>query len=170
MHQQPLPEVLFERYRNPTRREHFIEEMNRVVPWVDLVAVIKLVYPKAEGLGGSASSVCCLSIVYSSGSTSQIRPSKKRRMTHAPCDSSWELIWAASQCPTRRCSASFGISWKLIDGRTAIYTDRGVHKEAGPQVNEGTIVDAAIAAASSSTKNRQRARDPEMRQTKKGNQ
>lgn len=91
-------------------------------------------------------------------------------MTHAPCDSSWELIWAASQCPTRRCSASFGIPWKLIDGRTVIYTDRGVHKEAGSQVNRGTIVDVTRAAASSSTKNRQRARDPEMHKTKKGNQ
>ncbi len=52
MHQQTLPEVPFERYRNPTRREHFFEEMNRVVPWVDLVAVIELAYPRPRASEG----------------------------------------------------------------------------------------------------------------------
>ena len=40
----------------------------------------------------------------------------------------------------------------------------------GLQVNQGTIVDATIISAPSSTKNRQKERDPEMHQTKKGNQ
>ena len=39
-----------------------------------------------------------------------------------------------------------------------------------PRVGEGTIVDASIIEAPSSTKNRRRARDPEMHQTKKGNE
>jgi IS5 family transposase len=42
--------------------------------------------------------------------------------------------------------------------------------EQGLQVNRGTIVDATILSAPSSTKNRKQARDPEMHQTKKGNQ
>jgi IS5 family transposase len=37
-------------------------------------------------------------------------------------------------------------------------------------LNEGTIVDASIVSAPSSTKNKERQRDPEMKQTKKGNQ
>ena len=37
----------FERYRKPTRRERFLTEMNTVVPWADLVAVIEPHYPKA---------------------------------------------------------------------------------------------------------------------------
>ena len=37
-------------------------------------------------------------------------------------------------------------------------------------MRQGTIVDATIIAASPSTKNKQKARDPEMHQTKKGNQ
>ena len=40
----------------------------------------------------------------------------------------------------------------------------------GLRLRAGTIVDASIIAAPSSTKNRQRARDPEMHQTKKGNE
>ncbi len=38
-------------YRKSTRRERFLDEMNRVVPWADLVAVIETVYPKADGPG-----------------------------------------------------------------------------------------------------------------------
>ncbi len=40
----------------------------------------------------------------------------------------------------------------------------------GLQVNRGTIVDATILSAPSSTKNQTKERDPEMHQTKKGNQ
>lgn len=43
-------------------------------------------------------------------------------------------------------------------------------KARGIQVSEGTIVDATIIHAPSSTKNKDKARDPDMRQTKKGNQ
>ena len=51
MPQQTFAEVTFEQYRKPTRRERFLDEMNRVVPWVELVAAIEPVYPKAEGPG-----------------------------------------------------------------------------------------------------------------------
>ena len=51
MLQQTLAEVTFEQYRKPTRREQFLNEMNRVVPWTELVAVIEPIYPKAEGPG-----------------------------------------------------------------------------------------------------------------------
>jgi len=32
-------DVLFEQYPKPTRRERFLEEMNRVIPWGDLAGV-----------------------------------------------------------------------------------------------------------------------------------
>ena len=51
MAQQTFAAVSVERYRTPTRRERFLDEMNRVVPWIELVAVIEPVYPKAEGPG-----------------------------------------------------------------------------------------------------------------------
>ena len=41
MHQQTFAEVPFEQYRKPTRREQFLNEMNRVVPWAELVTVIE---------------------------------------------------------------------------------------------------------------------------------
>jgi transposase, IS5 family len=51
MHQQPFAEVSFERYRKPTRRERFLNGMNRVVPWAELMAVIEPVYLQADGAG-----------------------------------------------------------------------------------------------------------------------
>ena len=51
MQQQTFAEVTFEQYRKPTRRERFLDEMNRVVPWAELVAAIEPVYPKADGPG-----------------------------------------------------------------------------------------------------------------------
>ena len=51
MQQQTFAEVSFEQYRKPTRRERFLDEMNRVVPWADLAAAIAPVYPKPEGPG-----------------------------------------------------------------------------------------------------------------------
>ncbi|MEB2353413.1 MAG: transposase, partial [Burkholderiaceae bacterium] len=42
----------FERYRKPTRRQQFLAEMDRVVPWKELAAVIEPYYPKATSAGG----------------------------------------------------------------------------------------------------------------------
>ncbi len=51
MRQQSLSEEGFEKYRKPTRRERFLEEMERIVPWAELGAVIEPFYPKPAGAG-----------------------------------------------------------------------------------------------------------------------
>jgi len=38
----------FEKYRKPTRREQFLEEMERIVPWSELEGLIEPYYPKGE--------------------------------------------------------------------------------------------------------------------------
>ncbi|MHB1958668.1 MAG: hypothetical protein ACYCO5_06510, partial [Acidobacteriaceae bacterium] len=50
MRQQTLAvagEGSFEKYRKPTRRETFLAEMDRIVPWARLVALVEPQYPKA---------------------------------------------------------------------------------------------------------------------------
>ena len=49
--QQTFAETSVEQYHTSARRERFLDEMNRVVPWAELVAVIEPVYPKADGPG-----------------------------------------------------------------------------------------------------------------------
>jgi len=49
--QQTFAEASFKQYRKSTHRKRFLDEMNRAVPWAELVAVIEPVYPKADGPG-----------------------------------------------------------------------------------------------------------------------
>ena len=51
MRQQTLADEGFERYRKPTRREQFLDEMDKIVPWEGLCEVIEPFYPKPEGAG-----------------------------------------------------------------------------------------------------------------------
>jgi hypothetical protein len=51
MRQQTLAEATFERYRKPTRRELFLDEMDQVIPWGELAEVIEPFYPKPDGAG-----------------------------------------------------------------------------------------------------------------------
>lgn len=51
MSQQTFADLTFEPYRKSTCRERFLDEMNRVVLWVELVTVIEPVYPKGDGPG-----------------------------------------------------------------------------------------------------------------------
>ena len=49
MSQQTFAEASCEQYRKPTRRERFLAEMEQVIPWSELAAVIEPYDPKAEG-------------------------------------------------------------------------------------------------------------------------
>jgi IS5 family transposase len=46
MRQQTLADEGFERYRKPTRREQFLNEMDKIIPWGGLCEVIEPYYPK----------------------------------------------------------------------------------------------------------------------------
>src|ERR1019366_2788432 len=49
--QETFAEASFEKYRKPTRREDFLAQMNTVMPWGKLTALIEPVYPQGEGAG-----------------------------------------------------------------------------------------------------------------------
>ena len=51
MRQKTLAEEDFERFRKPTRREKFLEEMEQIIPWKELTEVIEPFYTKSEGAG-----------------------------------------------------------------------------------------------------------------------
>ena len=173
MPQQTFAEVSFERYRKPTRRERFLDEMNRVVPWADLAATIAPVYPKAEGPGRP--------------------PVGVERMLRLHCLQQWfnlsDPAVEESLYDSRAMRQFVGIDLgcEPVPDETTICKFRhlleahqlgeqlfariGEYLAAqGVTVSRGTIVDATIIAAPSSTKNRTKKRDPEMHQTKKGNQ
>lgn len=173
MPQQTFAEVTFQPYRKTTRREQFLGEMNRVVPWADLVAVIEPVYPKAEGPGRP--------------------PVGIERMLRLHCLQQWfnlsdpAIEEALYDSHAMRQFVGIDLGREPVPDETTIGTFRhlleahqigerlcariGAYLAAhGLKVSRGTIVDATIIAAPSSTKHRQKKRDPEMHQTKKGNQ
>ena len=173
MPQQTFAEVSFEQYRKPTRRERFLDEMNRVVPWTDLAAAIEPVYPKPEGAGRP--------------------PVGVERMLRIHCLQQWfnlsDPAVEESLDDSRALRQFVGIDLgrEPVPDETTICKFRHLleaHQlgeqlfarigeylaSQGMQVSRGTIVDATIINAPSSTKNRRKERDPEMHQTKKGNQ
>ena len=77
--------------------------------------------------------------------------------------------WATTASPTRPRSSTSGTFWN--GGLTeAIFADVNAHlADKGITLRSGTLVDATIIDAPSSTKNKAKARDPEMSSTKKGN-
>ncbi|CAE6797731.1 IS5 family transposase [Nitrospira defluvii] len=173
MPQQTFAEASFERYRKPTRRERFLDEMNRVVPWADLTAAIEPFYPRAEGPGRP--------------------PVGVERMLRLHCLQQWfnlsdpAVEEALYDSRAMRQFVGIDLGREPVPDETTICKFRhlleahqvgeqlfariGAYLAAqGMKVSRGTIVDATIIAAPSSTKNRQKERDPEMHQTKKGNQ
>ncbi|PCJ54436.1 MAG: hypothetical protein COA70_04745 [Planctomycetota bacterium] len=49
MRQTTFAEEGFERYRKPTHREKFLDEMDQIVPWKRLFKAVKPCYPKGQG-------------------------------------------------------------------------------------------------------------------------
>ncbi|OJY87650.1 MAG: IS5 family transposase [Lysobacterales bacterium 63-13] len=162
----------FEQYRRPTRRDLFLTEMEKLVPWSALCAVIEPFYPK-RGNGRP--------------------PVGLERMLRMYFVQHWfNLADVASEDALLDSTALrqfVGIDLgreRVPDGTTLLKFRRLLEKhELGAalfaQVNEtlalrglkvgtGTIVDATIIGAPSSTKNADKARDPDMCQTRKGQQ
>ena len=173
MHQQTFAEVSFEPYRKPTRRERFLNDMNRVVPWGELVMVIEPVYPKADGPGRPPVGIermlrlHCLQQWFNLSDPAveeALYDSRAMRqfvgidLGHEPVPDETTI------CKFRHLLETHQLGQQLFARIGEYLTKQGL------QVSRGTIVDATIISAPSSTKNRQKKRDPEMHQTKKGNQ
>jgi IS5 family transposase len=162
----------FERHRKPTRRDAFLETMNRVVPWDALCAVVEPYYPK-KGNGRppiglermlrihflqhwfNLADLACEEALYDSASL--------RRFAGIDLGSE-PVPDATTLLKFRRLLEQHKLAERLFAevGR--------VLQGSGMTLKTGTIVDATIIAAPSSTKNADRQRDPEMHQTRKGKQ
>src|SRR5438270_2478193 len=163
----------FEAYRKPTRRELFLAEMERVVPWVQLVALIDPVYPKPQGAGRPPIGLERMLRIYflqqwfnlSDPAVEEALYDSVSMRTFVGIDLGREgAPDETTVCKFRHLLEEHGLGRKLFE-------EVGRHLQAqGLKVSSGTIVDATIISAPSSTKNASGERAPEMHQTKKGNQ
>jgi len=157
-----------------TRRERFLAEMEHVVPWTRLYAVIEPHYPKGSPAGGRPPlplarmfRVYCLQQWYNlsdPGAEEALYDSiTMRRFAGVVADDD-VIPDETSILNFRRLLEQHALTERLLSEINAHLAERGQF------VGKGTIVDATIINAPSSTKNEKKERDPEMHQTRKGKQ
>jgi len=172
MRQQTLADEGFERYRKPTRREQFLDEMDKIVPWEGLCEVIEPFYPIAEGAGRPPIGLERMLRIHflqhwfnlSDPAVEEALYDSRAMRRFVGIDLGREPAPdETTVCKFRHLLEAHNLGDQLF-ALIAEYLE-----EHGLTVNTGTIVDASIIDAPSSTKNKDGKRDPEMHQTKKGN-
>ena len=164
----------FERHRKATRRDVFLAEMDQVVPWAELCAVIEPYYPK-EPVGGGRRPVGLermLRIHFLQQWYALSDPAVEEALYDSAAMRRFVGIDLGSEgapdettvCKFRHLLEKHGLAKPLFAAVSAHL------KQHGMKLSQGTIVDATIIAAAPSTKNKGKTRDPEMHQTKKGQQ
>jgi transposase, IS5 family len=166
-------EAGFERYRKPTRREEFLAQMNTVVPWGKLTALIEPVYPAGEGAGRPPIGLeRMLRIHFLQHWFNLSDPAVEEALYDSRAMREFvgiDLGREPAPDETTICKFRHRLEEHKL-GKQIFATVNAHLASQGFKVSTGTIVDATIIAAPSSTKNQKGERDPEMHQTKKGNQ
>lgn len=172
MRQITLATAGFERYAKTTRRAAFLAEMDKVVPWKRLVALIAPHYPKPGNGRPPLPLERMLRIHFLQHWFNLSDPAAEEALYESPSLRAFAGIdLGAAPAPDETTICRFRHLLEAHELSTRIFEDVLEHLEAkGLKVTTGTIVDATIIHAPSSTKNKDKARDPEMHQTKKGNQ
>ena len=171
--QTTFAEAGFEAYYKPTRREQFLTEMDRVVPWQELCALIEPFYPKNDGAGRPTVGLERMLRVYFLQQWFNLSdPAVEEALYDSRAMRAFVGIDLGREgAPDETTVCKFRHLLEAHSLGEQLFALVGAHLAAcGLGVSRGTIVDATIISAPSSTKNKTRTRDPEMHQTKKGNQ
>lgn len=158
--------------RKRTRREVFLAEMNHVVPWDALLALIEPAYPKAGKGRRPYALMTMLRIHLLQNWFGYSDPAMEEALYEvAPLRQFAGLSLTRGSIPDETTILNFrhlleqnALAPKLLAAVNGHLSDKGL------LLRQGTIVDATIIHAPPSTKNKDHARDPDMHQTRKGNQ
>src|SRR6266581_340464 len=170
--QMTLASTGFEKYAKKTRRAQFLEEMNRVVPWAELCALIDPVYPKAGNGRPPIDLELMLRVYFLTQWFNLSDPGVEEALYDSLAMRAFAGVdLGRKPAPDETTVCNFRHLLEEHDLGKKLFEQVGRHLQAkGMKVSNGTIVDATIINAPSSTKNASGERDPEMHQTKKGNQ
>jgi IS5 family transposase len=162
----------FEKHAKMTRRAQFLAEMERVVPWDELCALIDPVYPKGEGGRPPVALERMLRVYFLQHWFNLSDPAVEEALYESGSMRAFAGIDLASEpAPDQTTVCKFRHLLERNNLGTRLFQEVGRYLQSrGMKVSSGTIVDATIINAPSSTKNASGQRDPEMHQTKKGNQ
>ncbi len=171
-HQTSFSQAEFADKKKITRREKFLARMESLIPWVKLLAVIEPFYPKGERGRPPIGLERMLRVYFlqqwyglADEALEDALYDSQALRGFARIDLSAEGVPdATTLLKFRRLLETHDLCKGLFTAINADLTARGL------LLREGTLVDATLIAAPPSTKNKERQRDPEMHQTKKGNQ
>ncbi|MBK8122943.1 MAG: IS5 family transposase [Dokdonella sp.] len=165
----------FDQFRKPTRRDVFLSEMDKVVPWSELCAAIEPHYPKVREDGSGRRPIGLermLRIHFLQQWYALSDPAVEEALYDSTSMRRFVGIDLGQEgapdettvCKFRHLLEQHGLADTIFAVVKAHLSKQGM------KLSQGTIVDATIIAAPSSTKNRDKKRDPDMHQTRKGNQ
>ncbi len=157
--------------RKKTRREVFLEEMEQVVPWKALLGLIEPHYPVA-GRGRRPYPLESMLRVHLMQNWFALSdPAMEEALYEIASLRAFAQLSLGEAIPDETTILNFRHLLEANDLAEDILKAVNAHlAKKGLLLKRGSIVDATIIAAPSSTKNQQGERDPEMHQTKKGNQ
>ncbi|WP_313027442.1 IS5 family transposase [Pseudomonas lopnurensis] len=156
--------------RKQTRKELFLIEMDQVVPWTGLVALIEPHYPKGEGGRPAYPLMAMLRVHLMQNWFGYSDPAMEEALYETTILRQFAGL-SLERIPDETTILNFRRlleKHELAAGILAVIN--GYLGDRGLSLRQGTIVDATLIHAPSSTKNQDGKRDPEMHQTKKGNQ
>jgi len=172
MEQLSLASLAWQTKGKVTRREEFLAEMNAVIPWAALLAVIEPHYPKAGNGTQPYPMERMLRIYFLQQWFSLSDPGAEEAIYDSESMRRFARVeLGEDRIPDESTILRFRQLLEEHQLTEGLFVEIGAQLAAkGLLLKAGTIVDATIIAAPSSTKNATKTRDPEMHQTKKGNQ
>ena len=164
----------FDRYGKTTRRAQFLADMDQIIPWAELAAAVETAYPKVSAQGGRPPIALerMLRIYFLQLWFNLSDPAVEEAMYDSMAMRGFvgiDLGVEGAPDETTVCKFRHLLERHQL-GKTLLTAVNDHLQRSGIKITKGTIVDATIIGAPSSTKNREEKRDPEMHQTAKGQQ
>lgn len=172
MKQETFTDIEYSFRKKKTKREEFLEIMDEIIPWEEWISIIEPYYPKGNR-GRRPMGIEKMLRMYllqiwfnlSDPATEDAIYDSYAMRKFTGIDFMTEAVPdETTLCRFRHLLETNGINKLFFEAISRIMT------QTGHMMKGGTIVDATIINAPSSTKNAAKARDPEMHQTKKGNE
>ncbi|MCS6811832.1 MAG: IS5 family transposase [Tepidimonas sp.] len=162
----------FELATKRTRKRQFLDEMDRVIPWPQLLALIAPHTPAGKTGRPPFPTEVMLRIHLLQQFFGHCDPAMEEALHDIPLYREFARLDAGVSCLPdestilrfRHLPEAHELGAQILAAVNAVLAQRGL------LLKTGTVVDATLIAAPSSTKNSTGTRDPQMHQTRKGNQ
>src|SRR5579863_6019768 len=164
----------FEKYGKTTRRAQFLADMDKIIPWAELAAAVQTAYPKVSESGGRPPIPLerMLRIYFLQLWFNLSDPAVEEALYDSVAMRAFagiELGNEGAPDETTVCKFRHLLERNKL-GKVLLTAVNDHLRRSGIKITTGTIVDATIIGAPSSTKNKDGKRDPEMHQVAKGNE